>query len=109
LCSILKIDQNLSTAYHPQTDGQSERANQQVEQYLRIYGNNETNDWSELLPMAQYMHNTWKNESTQATPFKLLIGHTPMIQIEEKDLAVPEITRRKEWLERGRLRAQAAL
>jgi hypothetical protein len=59
--------------------------------------------------MAQYTHNTWKNESTQASPFDLLIGHTPTIQVEEKDLAVPEIARRKEWLERGRLRAFAAL
>jgi hypothetical protein len=80
-----------------------------VEQYLRIYGNDEKNDWPELLPMAQYTHNAWKNESTQATPFELLISHTPTIQIEEKDLAVPQIARRKEWLERGRLRAQAAL
>jgi hypothetical protein len=80
-----------------------------VEQYLRIYSNDEKNDWPELLPMAQYTHNAWKNESTQATPFELLIGHTPTIQIEEKDLAVPEVARRKEGLERGRLRAQAAL
>jgi transposase InsO family protein len=109
LCKILKIDQNLSTAYHPQMDGQSERANQQVEQYLRIYSNDEKNDWAELLPMAQYTHNAWKNESIQATPFEVLIGNTPTIQVEEKDLAVPEIARRKDWLERGRLRVQAAL
>jgi hypothetical protein len=109
LCKILKIDQNLSTAYHPQTDGQSERANQRVEQYLRIYSNDEKSDWAELLLMAQYTHNAWKNESIQATPFKVLIGSMPTIQIEEKDLAVPEIARRKEWLERGRLRAQVAL
>jgi hypothetical protein len=108
-CEVLKIDQNLSTAFHPQTDGQSERANQRVKQYLRIYGNSEQNDWVDLPPMAQYTHNAWKNESTQASPFDLLIGHTPTIQVEEKDLAVPEIARRKEWLERGRLRAFAAL
>jgi transposase InsO family protein len=57
LCAILKIDQNLSTAYHPQMDGQSKRANQRVEQYLRIYSNDEKNDWVSLLPMAQYTHN----------------------------------------------------
>ena len=38
LCRVLNISQNLSTTYHPQMDGQSERANQRVEQYLRIYG-----------------------------------------------------------------------
>jgi hypothetical protein len=108
-CGILKIDQNLSTAYHPQTNGQSEWANQRIEQYLRIYGNAEQNDWVDLLPMAQYTHNAWRNKSTQATPFNLLIGHTPTIQVKEKDLAVPEIARRKEWLERGRIRAFAAL
>jgi hypothetical protein len=102
-CGVLKIDQNLCTTYHPQTDGQSERANQRVEQYLRIYGNSEQNDWVDLLPMAQYTHNAWKNESTQATPFDLLIGHTSMIQVEERDLAVPEVARRKEWLKRGRM------
>jgi hypothetical protein len=99
----------LSTAYHPQTDGQSERANQRVEQYLQIYGNDEQNDWAELLPLAQYTHNATRNESTNATPFELLIGRTPTYQIKEQETSVPEITRRKSWLERGRLRVQAAV
>ena len=109
LCRVLNISQNLSTAYHPQTDGQSERANQRVEQYLRIYGNDEQNDWADLLALAQFTHNTWPNESTKQTPFNLLIGHTPTIIIEEKDIALLEVAQRKEWLERNRLRAQAAL
>ena len=41
MCALLGITQNISTAYHPQTDGQSECANQWVEQYLRIYGNSQ--------------------------------------------------------------------
>ena len=81
LCIILGINQNLSTAYHPQTDGQSERVNQRVEQYLRIYGNEEKNDWANLLPLTQFIHNSWRNESIGATPFDLLIGHTPTIQV----------------------------
>ena len=52
LCCVLNISQNLSTAYHPQMDGQSERVNQRVEQYLRIYGNDEQNDWADLLALA---------------------------------------------------------
>jgi hypothetical protein len=52
LCRILGMTQNLGTAYHPQTDGQSECTNQWLEQYLRIYGNYEQNDWADWLPMA---------------------------------------------------------
>ena len=90
-------------------DGQSERANQRVEQYLRIYGNKEKDNWVKLLPLAQYTHNIWMNESTKATPFELLIGHTPTMEVQETGVSVPEITRRKAWLERGRLRAHAVL
>jgi hypothetical protein len=72
LCAMLGVSQNISTAFHPQTDGQSERANQRVEQYLRIYGNAEQNDWAQLLPLAQFVHNTWTNETTGRTPYELL-------------------------------------
>ena len=57
LCQILQIQQNISTAYHLQTDGQSERTNQWVEQFLRIYTNGAQTDWSDWLPIAQYTHN----------------------------------------------------
>jgi hypothetical protein len=63
----------------------------------------------DLLPLAQFTHNTWVNESTRATPFKVLIGHTPTIQEQEQDTNIPEVVQRKNWLERGRLQAQAAL
>jgi hypothetical protein len=109
LCKQLKIDQNLSTAYHPQTDGQSKRANQRVKQYLQIYGNDEKNDWVDLLPLAQFTHNTWVNESTKTSPFEILIGHTPTIFERKQDTNVPEVAQRKGWLERGRLQAQATL
>ena len=64
LCMTLGIKQNLSMAYHLQTDGQSECANQCVEQYLHIYGNTEQDNWASLLPMVQFMHNSWVNDST---------------------------------------------
>ena len=99
LCTILGINQNLSTAYHPQTDGQLEQANQRVEQYLRIYGNEEKNDWASLLPLAQFIHNSWRNKSIGATPFDLLIGHTPTIQVWSNEVSIPELTQCKEWLE----------
>jgi hypothetical protein len=99
LCKNLKIDQNLSTAYHPQTDGQSEQANQRIKQYLRIYGNDKKNDWVDLLPLAQFTHNAWKNESTGISPFELLIGYTLAIQEQKQDTHIPEVAQQKEWLE----------
>ncbi len=48
-CNTLGIEQNISTAYHPQTDGQSERANQWVEQYLWMFINHQQNNWADLV------------------------------------------------------------
>ena len=93
ICAQLNIKQNISTAYHPQTDGQSERANARLEQYLRIYGNAEQDDWVALLPMAQYVHNSWINTSTGYTPFDLLIGHTPTMNVSTDVTNVPEVAR----------------
>jgi hypothetical protein len=102
VCAQLNIRQNISTAYHPQTDGQSERANACMEQYLRIYGNVEQDDWVHLLPLAQYVHNSWTNASMGYTPFELLIGHTPMLTVRHVKTNVPEVACRKEWLEHAR-------
>ena len=77
LCKQMGIQQNMSTAYHPQTDGQSERTNQWLKQYLRIFGNQEQDDWANWLPIAQFVHNSWMNETTKQTPFNLLIGGLP--------------------------------
>ena len=49
LCRLLDIKVNLSTAYHPETDGQAERVNQILEQYLRIFVNYQQDDWEHLL------------------------------------------------------------
>jgi hypothetical protein len=90
--------QNMSTAYQPQTDGQSEHANQHVKQYLHIYGNAQQDDWASLLPIAQFMHNSWLNETTGQTPFELLMGHTPSLHVSPKDTAFPAINQRRDWL-----------
>jgi transposase InsO family protein len=79
LCRLLQIDQNISTAYHPQTDGQSECTNQWLEQYLRIFTNFQQNDWVSWLPLAQYAHNSWPNATTKKAPFELIMGHIPHV------------------------------
>jgi hypothetical protein len=53
ICQIAKIDQNISMAYHPQTDGQSGRTNQTLETYLRIFCNEQQDDWARWILMAQ--------------------------------------------------------
>ena len=53
----LGIEPNPSTAYHPQTDRQTERVNQELEEYLRIYVNEKQNNWVDWLPIAQFCHN----------------------------------------------------
>ena len=77
LCRQLRIEQNTSTAYHPRTDGQSERTNQWLEQYLRFWVNHHQDNWRQLLPMAEYAHNSWRNETTKTTPYQTLMGYNP--------------------------------
>src|SRR5580693_5154777 len=72
----LGINQNLSTAFHPQTDGLSERTNQWVEQYLRLITTNQ-NEWSKWLPMATAVHNNSRNSTTGFAPNELLIRWEP--------------------------------
>ena len=64
LASILNIDPRKSTAFHPQTDGQTERMNQVLEMYLRIFINHEQVDWFDLLPLAELAYNNARQEST---------------------------------------------
>ena len=67
----------MSTAYHPQTDGMTERVNQVVEQILRNYINYRQNDWDVYLPGVAYAINTAENQSTGFTPFEMIYGANP--------------------------------
>ena len=77
LARILKYDVHLSTAYHPQTDGQMERTNQEVETYLRIFCANNPHQWSKFLTSAEFQHNSVPHSSTKVSPFSLLLGYDP--------------------------------
>jgi hypothetical protein len=109
LCKQLHIKQNISTAYHPQTDGESERMNQWLEQYLHVYGNFQQNNWVTLLPLTQFVHNSWSSDITKRTPFDLLMGFTPKIWSTKTSSTLSEVERRKEWLQISRDRAQEAI
>ena len=77
LACLLQYDVALSTAYHPQTDGEMEQVNQELETYLRLFVSNKPEEWSKILPMAEFTHNSAMHFVTQRTPFSLMMGYKP--------------------------------
>ena len=77
LTCLLQYDVALSTAYHPQTDGETECVNQELETYLRLFALNKPEEWSKILPMAEFAHNSATHSVTQRTPFSLMMGYEP--------------------------------
>jgi hypothetical protein len=74
---MLRVKHLMSTAYHPQTDGQTERTNRTLQDVLRNYVNAAQSDWDRWLPVVQFaINNSWQ-QSVQATPFYLNSGMHP--------------------------------
>ena len=85
LCYFLGIKQKLSTAFHPQTDGQTERQNSTMEAYLQAFVNFEQNNWARLLLMAEFAYNNAKNASTGYIFFELNCRYHSLVSY-KKDL-----------------------
>ena len=77
LCESLGIKRNLSSAYHPRTDGQTERSHQETETFLRHYINHHQNDWSEWLAIAEFQYNDKAHSATGHSPFYIMQGQHP--------------------------------
>jgi len=77
LFDLLGIKQNASTTFHPATNGQTERMNQDIEEYLRIFVNQQQDNWDEWLSIAEFCHNDWEHSATKQTPFFLNAGQHP--------------------------------
>jgi len=69
LCKMVGVKRRMSTAYNPQTDGQTERTNQVVECYLWTFVNYDQNDWYQLLPLAEHAYNNSATNAHKITPF----------------------------------------
>jgi hypothetical protein len=82
LYRVLGIKLAATTAYHPQGDGQTERVNQELEQYLRLFVNQRQDDWADLLPLAEFQYNNHIHSSTQHQPFLLETGRLPRMGFE---------------------------
>jgi RNase H-like domain found in reverse transcriptase/Reverse transcriptase (RNA-dependent DNA polymerase)/Integrase zinc binding domain/Chromo (CHRromatin Organisation MOdifier) domain len=81
LMSLCNIQRNMSTAYHPQSDGQTERVNQTLEQYLRIFCDYQQDNWQQLLTLAEFTYNNSKHSSTQVSPFYANFGYHPNFRL----------------------------
>jgi hypothetical protein len=109
LCTALGITQNMSTVFHPRTDGQSERTNQGLEQYLQFYIDAKQSNWAQLLSMAEFAHNSWHNESTGQLPFDLLMGYHPRAEWTTVNSPIPQVMLRLDQIREARGQAQAAM
>ena len=91
LNQILGIDTKLSTAYYSQTDGQTERINQNLEQYLRIFIDHWQEQWPDWLAIAEFAYNNKVQTSTKVSLFKANNG---------RDLHIGFKMRKKEKFEK---------
>jgi len=82
LYHLLGIKLASSTAWHPQTNGQMERVNQELDQYLWLFVNEQQDNWYNLLPMAEFQHNNHVHSATQQPPFLLDTGRLPRMEFE---------------------------
>ncbi len=89
LCYFIGIKRRLSTAFYPQTDGQTKRQKSTMKAYLQAFVNFEQNYWARLIPMAKFAYNNAKNASTGHTPFELNCVFHPQASYKETLIPAP--------------------
>jgi len=110
LNKILGIDTKLSTTYHPQTDGQTERMNQELEQYLRMFVDYCQMNWLEWLAIAKFSYNNKIQKSTKISPFYANYGFNPWMGFEPQwDVKVQAVDEFVNELKKIQEEAKAAL
>jgi hypothetical protein len=90
LCQMLHIRRSSSTAYHLVTDGQTERMNQTLEQYQRIYVDDNQSNWVSLLHLAAFAYNATTQDTVKMSPFFADFGREPQFSVEQGDLLPTE-------------------
>jgi len=110
LNNLLGIQIKLLIAYHPQTDRQTERINQELEQYLRVFINHRQEQWPDWLGMAEFTYNNKVHAATKTLPFKANYGQDPKMGFEGRRKGKYEVA--EKFIERMRKiqeKAKAAL
>ncbi|KAJ8388138.1 hypothetical protein AAFF_G00146290 [Aldrovandia affinis] len=91
-CQALGASASLSSGYHPQTTGQTERANQDLGTALRCITDRNPSSWSKLLPWVEYSHNSLTSSATGLSPFECSLGYQPpLFPAQEVEISVPSV------------------
>jgi len=110
LCKSLSTRRKMSTAYHPQTDGQMERTNQTLEGYLRNFVNYDQNDWYQLLPLAEHAYNYSTTNAHGMSPFYANYGFHPQTEwMKEREAQNPGAGLYAHWMQVTHQHARKAL
>lgn len=81
ICKLTKIQLHFTSAYHPQSDGQTERVNRCLETYLRCMTGEQPRNWVEWLPLAQWWYNTNHHTALNTSPYEVVFGQTPPLHV----------------------------
>src|SRR5882724_7089686 len=107
---LLGIKTATSTAYHPQTDGETELVNQEIEQYLRLFVDHHQSDWMNWLPMAEFAYNNRVQSATKYSPFVMNFGQNPRMGHEPRSRTkVESVEKFLDGMKRTREDAESAL
>ena len=111
LYRLLGIKLAATTAYHPQGDGQTERVNQELEQFLHLFINQRQDNWDDLLPYAEFQYNNHVQSTTQNVPFLLDTGQIPCMgfELDQRQSKVESVNEFKTRTEAALEEAKAAL
>jgi len=110
LCKRLGIKRKMLTAYHPQTDGQTERVNQVLGGYLRIFVKYDQDDWYHLLPLAEYAYNNSVTTAHDMTPFFADYGyHAQTEWVKNREAQNPGANLYADWMQTLHQQARQSL
>ena len=99
----------MSTAYHPQTDGQTERINQEIKAFLRHYVNFKQDNWTTWIAEAEFQYNDKQHTTTGFSLFFLNYGQHPWKGDTNKSTTIPEVQKFTKELDEARREAQQAI
>lgn len=109
-CRQIGATASLSSGFHPQTNGQAKRANQDLGQMLRCLAAHNPSSWCEQLTWAEYAHNSLPSSSTGLSPFSCcLVYQPPLFPSQETEAAVPSVQAFKQRCRRTWKRVRSAL